>query len=313
MPPRQMSNAQLQAVIYHVARVYLEVERGLRPPEQLQTFLSPSEYRRQRLEPRPERPRLGPVQMRDMGPIHFERHADDHITANLVARRGDDRWGAVVLEMRGTETGWRVSHLERLERAVQPRQEADVDSPEPAGLIERRIRMTKAERSLVGAAMTATARRIEDIGDRRTKRSKQLTTQLDRWADRLSDLDEELETLARRRELLAQAPPLGEQQDASKSLARDPEGLLGPRPPDPDSARAWDRIAGDVQSYQARWNIADGDPPLGAPPESDDQAAERRALIKRICVLRRGAAKDVEQESSPIRTLPARRDLQPGG
>lgn len=312
MPPRQMNNAQIHALLYRIAWTYLEVERGLRPPEHLQRFVAPYEYRRQRAAPRPDRPRLGPVQPQDLGPIHFERHGDDCITANLVARRGDERWGAVVLEMRGSDSGWHVSHLERLERAVQtPEPRDDAEVPDPAELLDRRIRLVETEHSLVGAAMTATARRIEDIGDRRTRASKQLSQQLDRWADRLSDLDEELDTLTRRRELLNRPPTREQEQNRSMTMACDIEGLLGPRPDEPHRAWTWDRTAADIQSYRARWSIPDDGPPLGAPTDNETQNAEREKMIKRICEFRREHPTDIERSPSTQRSTPPHPDLGP--
>ena len=152
--------------------------------------------------------------------------------------------------------------------------------PLPADL-DRRIKMVDTERSLVGAAMTATARRIEDIGDRRTKASRKLTEQLDRWSDRLSDLDEELNVLAGRRELVENGSTRPGETPERKNLACDVEELLGPRPGDRSRARAWDQAAAEVRTYRARWTLQTTTLRLAPLPTKKPRRRARRDLVRR--------------------------------
>ncbi len=284
MPAPQMTDEQLRAVLYRIAQTYIEVERGLRPPDHLQRFLTPYEYRRHRAAPRPDRPRLGPVQPREMGPLHVERQGDDKISASLVTRRGDDRWSALVIHLQDRGKGWQVDHLERLERAVKTRLSRDEEPPDHHAL-DRRIRMVESERRLVEAAHRATATRIEDIGDRRTKASRQLTEQLDRWANHLVELERELDSLTRKQPLQQKHGLPADDVRVGAQEVTIAEQILGARPEEPEAARAWDHATEDITAYRQRWGL-DAEDLIGPPTEDPSQAAERRALVQEICVYR---------------------------
>jgi hypothetical protein len=78
------TDPQVRAQIYKIVRVYLEIERGLRPPEQLENYLTPAEYRRHRRRPQPpaSRPREA-VLPTDVGRIRLDRHLPGQITATI--------------------------------------------------------------------------------------------------------------------------------------------------------------------------------------------------------------------------------------
>jgi hypothetical protein len=75
MPTDDPTDRQVRAQIYKIVRVYLEIERGLRPPDQLEKYLTPAEYRRHRRCPQPpaSRPREA-VLPTDVGRIRLDRH-----------------------------------------------------------------------------------------------------------------------------------------------------------------------------------------------------------------------------------------------
>jgi hypothetical protein len=116
--PTDPTDRQLRAAIYRIARTYLEIERGLRPPEHLESVLTPAEYRRHRHTPSPARTRTGDAVLpTDIGHIHLDRHLPGQITATLPTRETGQHWGALVLHLARRHTGrWRIDQLERLTR-----------------------------------------------------------------------------------------------------------------------------------------------------------------------------------------------------
>lgn len=308
MPAPQINDAQLKAVLYRIAQAYLEVERGLRPPEHLQSFLTPYEYRRHRAAPRRDRPRLGPVQMQEMGPVHFQRQGDDKITASLLTRRGADQWGALLLHLRAHGDGWQVDHLERLEHAVKLTEPPEHKMPDPEVALDRRIKSVQTERSLVDAALTATARRIEEIGDRRMKASRQLSEQLVRWENNLSDIDDELAGLRRTRSLRnARTPDLesGESRNSSCGV----EAPLGPRPTPAQRARVGEGSPANIEANRQRWDLENDERPPSGRAEDDDRQAHYRMLIEQIRESHDCGDKWVQRPTSAEPSTPQSPDL----
>jgi hypothetical protein len=135
---REFTDAELKLVAEFVAHRCLEVERGLRGKDCLKRFLSAEAYSQQFSEAASRFAKGGIVRPDDLGRMVFQRTQDGHVHITIPARQENDRWGALVMEMRSTARGvWRVTELTRAQdrnlahpRLAMPwREPAD---PEPA-------------------------------------------------------------------------------------------------------------------------------------------------------------------------------------
>lgn len=104
---------QLHVILRFVARICLEVERGLRPPAHLHGFVDPGTTLR------PDaitlgRFRGGPVLDDHIGQPHLSRLGDSHIVATVVTRIEAERWGALTLRLRAYQGRWWIADLQRL-------------------------------------------------------------------------------------------------------------------------------------------------------------------------------------------------------
>ena len=148
---------ELADILRFVARTCLEVERGLRPPAHLTSFMSPVD---RVLQPdQLGRFRGGPVRDGDIGQPQLSRLSDSHIIATVVTRTEGDRWGALSLELRPQEGRWRIAGLRRLLAVAQyrtPPATAVLERPDgPADVAEAR-RMAEA-------AYAATTKRLTEL------------------------------------------------------------------------------------------------------------------------------------------------------
>ncbi len=111
---REFTDTELKLVAEFVAHRYLEVERGLRGKECLKRFLSAEAYSQQFSEAASRFGKGGIVRPDDLGRMVFQRTQDGHVHITIPARQDNDRWGALVMEMRSTARGvWRVTELTR--------------------------------------------------------------------------------------------------------------------------------------------------------------------------------------------------------
>ncbi len=292
--PRPMTPNQLRAVVYNIARTYLEVERGLRPPDQLSAFLSRGEYRRHRVTGRGQRAASRPVRPTDIGKVRLDAAMPDRVHASVLVRRDDDRWSSLLVDLKQTGHGWRVERLDRLERLV-PREPRHVEIDEEA--VDRRRRFVEAEQRAVEAASTAANRRYERLPDKRVRGAKALRDDRDRWQARLEELQAEGALLDRGRQ--ADHGPARESLDGEHPRARPAvETILGPRPDEPVRAVVWDRAEQALAAYAERWDL-DPSNTLLRGACIDAQEAERRDLLQTVA----RAAHELEAETS--------RDLAP--
>lgn len=284
-PAGLMTRRQLRAAVHKIARSYLEVERGLRPPDHLATFFTDREYRRQHILPVARPAVQGPVRPHDIGPVHLARTSAGRIHASVLVRRDSGRWSALVLGLRHIDHTWKVDELDRLEhlrRGFQRQpttQTPDVDD-------DRRIRHVEEELLLAKAAQRAVQKRIDHIGDRRTKPARAAAAELDRWANRSDELDAELAVLRRSQQLrhqhrLIAEADLGVAVESTGPIERD-----GPRevtkPGSADVASIRHATARELLGYRQRWNLKGDGPPLAALPESAEQEADRQRLIEHL-------------------------------
>lgn len=264
-----MTPRQLRAVIYRIAVIYLEVERGLRPPDQLAAFLSPAEYRRHRVTTRGARATARPVRPPDIGPARIDAATPDRVSASLLVQRDDNRWSALLIDLKRTGRGWQVDRLDRLERFV-PREPRHVEIDESA--CDRRRRFVERERQTVDAVYRAVQRRYDSIPDKRTKPARALRPELNRWAERLASLDEELRVL-----------PACKAVEHVRDTDRGGTASDGARAVDAtdDAAVRTLDIETLIARYRKRWGLALDEPVLGIPVD-EIQSVDRRELLVTI-------------------------------
>lgn len=198
-----LSDDQLRTVVGYVARVCLEVERGLRPPGHLHRLCAPRADHLRRIQP--GRFRGGAVVARDIGPPEISRLSDGHVLATIVTRTEGSRWGALTLRLRAEQGRWYVADLQRLLAAAHYRTAPQRDVPEVP--LETRIRQVAEEHRVVAAALTATQRRAQDLGTG-TPGSAEVRRQAQRWSSLATELDRELRTLKNRRAVSSVSPPV---------------------------------------------------------------------------------------------------------
>lgn len=317
MAKRKFTEQELRAILYRIAQTYLEVERGLRPPEHLKAFLTPREYMRHRARPRPLHRPEGPVQHRDLGRIHLERPTGGQITASVILRQPGDRWGVLVVHLQDTGTGWMVDQLERLERTPRALAPREVQPPESDDIADR-IRYVEIERRVVSAARIASATWLEELektsgrdGDH-ADRVRQVREQLGTWTRRSDALDQELETLNRTATLRgALAVEFGTEAGVDPSTSDGFEhirGVLGERPDESKLGALWDEAAAELGRYRERWQISDVDHVLGLPTDDSAQSMEWELLVLRlretIAELGKGSRRhELERDTRPTPDL----------
>jgi hypothetical protein len=287
MPATEPTDRQLRASVYTIAKAYLEVERGLRPPEQLERYLTPAEYLRHRARPTSHATRTGePVLPTDIGAIHLDRHLPGQITATLPTRETGQRWGALVLHFARRHTGrWRIDQLERLQRPSVARQ----PTRQPREDLDQRIRRIQDERWLVEAAYQTTRTRLADHRHGRTHggpldpaTAKTLRQQQRTWKRRRTELDDELADLQRRRDLQAKLTdldrPAPSGRDPTRLTDRQLTHLLGHVPTDPWRHQLRDALTDEIHTYRKRWNVTDPNTALGPQPDDPAHRTERTEL-----------------------------------
>lgn len=310
MTRSSIAEHDLRVLVLRLARVYLEVERGLRSPDHLRNLLTPHEYRRHRVKPRYNHfPREGPVVPRDIRGLHLDTSVPGKLSATVTTREHGNLWGELVLHFRrtGDYRSWKADKLERLFRDpralsqhCEERESPDVSDDEgrsaehenspqgPTSDLDARIERVMAERHLVEAARQAATRDLADARDAASSNGNEASQRSLRqlakdWSQRLDSLDAELADLRRAkrlRERIAKLDvPVIERRDAT--VTRNPlKKLLGPRPEEPDWAQLWDIAAEAIRDYRTRWDITDIHTALGPKPEDPNQQQQRAEVVE---------------------------------
>lgn len=283
MPTREPTDRELGTLLYRIAHTYLEVERGMRPPQHLQRLLTIAEYYRHRQQPAQDRlPAAGPVVPTDIGQIRFDRTLRGDVAAVVPTREVSQRWGALTIQLRKTPNGWLVSHLQRVQRRTLTR-EADSPIPEPEDITQR-IQRVEDERGLVESAHQAVKARLADLRNGRQDKGAsqpELSQQEQVWARRIKELDHELVQLRRRvqfREALDRPNDTSGSRschdpvdEVDKRLAK----ILGPVPNGLEGQDVWTAARQEVVSYRRRWSIDDRSTLLGPEAQDVDQRRDR--------------------------------------
>ena len=277
--PRTMTPNQLRAVVYHIARTYLEVERGLRPPRQMAGYLSSAEYHRHCVLQRGRLADPRPVRASDIGRVRLDAITPEQVRARLLARRDDDTWSALLVDLEAVGRGWQVARLDRLERLL-PREPRHVEIDEDA--VARRRRSIADDRRAAEAAYASAASRYERSPDKRTRVARSLRDERDRWSDRIEALQDEARTVSGWSDGMSDAVDAAPPSCASRAPHRAVvESVLGARPDRSVLADAWDRAERAVEEFGRRWHLDSPDELLRA-SAGGDREPHRRDLLRTL-------------------------------
>ena len=287
---QQPTDQQVAAIVRHLARKQLEIERGLRLPEHLAPHLTPAAYRLMRLRPREHFPRGGPVHPKDLSGVRLTRYPDGHVYASLSTREQDDRWGAITIQLKpGPDGRFVVSELER----VRPRPMQRETAPEQHQDLDKQIRQSEDERRLTEAALRAEKKRLAST-DKRAARAE-TNDLMSAYTSRLSDLEAELRDL-RARQQTREAVVAHEAVEGASSPPSYITKLLGEQPADEGRLGLWQAARDAIDEYREHWSIT-GDTALGPVPEDDNQSRHREEVIQFVRAiapqLHRGAVRAV--------------------
>lgn len=284
-----LDERRLRTAVYRIARVYLEVERGLRPPDHLKRILGRKEYERHRREPMEIRHHgAGPVIPDDVRGIRIDRSVGGHITASVNAREIGDRWGALTVHLKERRDGWVIDHLDRLHRRGLDAEQKPT-TVEPLDL-EGRTAYVAEELRLVSSARRGTKQRLDDLiaSASSDNATRQLRDQLKVWTERQTELERELTELRERAEIHRS---FGSPGVPERSVERGEPGLdrvaerlsrvLGPPPRDPEAKRIWDAAYDRVVQYRELWQLDDAATLLGE-PEYEGQQRHRQEVIEHL-------------------------------
>ena len=287
----QLDERRLRTVVYRIARLYLEVERGLRPPDHLKRILGRKEYGRHRREPMETRHHgAGPVIPDDIRGIRIDRNTNGHITASVTAREKGDRWGAITMHLKERREGWVVDHLDRIHRRGLEA-EQNPTTVEPLDF-DRRAAYVAEELRLVTSARRSAEQRLDDltastVADATTMRP--LRNQLALWTERQAGLEDELTQLRERADIHRRlgSPSLPHPSVEPGDPSPDPVAdrlsrVLGPPPRDPDAKAIWDAAYGHVSEYRNLWHVEDNVTLLGDLPQYEGQQRHRQEVIEHL-------------------------------
>jgi hypothetical protein len=280
MPAPEPTDRQVRADVYKITRVYLEIERGLRPPDQLEPFLTPTEYRRHRNTPHHPSSARDAVLPTDVGRIHLDRHLPGQLTATVPTREAGDRWGALVLHFARNHTGWRIDQLERLTRPSVAR-DPNLPPAEP-DYLDARIRNVDDERRLVDAAHHAATTQLRElrVAGGTKDRQSEVRRQQQTWKRRRSELDHELTHLRTTRGLRVRLADVDRRPQPPATDLDDTQlqRLLGPVPDDHWRQGLRDGLVEEITTYRRRWNVTATRNILGPDPADPDHRRDRDEL-----------------------------------
>ncbi len=157
-----LTDHQLADILRFVARICLEVERGLRPRAHLLALMDRS-HRWSQPAQLGRFPRGGPVQDGQIGNPQVSRLTDTHIIATVVTRTEGNRWGALSLRLHAKHDRWRVADVQRLLAATHYVTAARTP-PERASSPDRLRRHLTEQHRIAEAASRAATRRLDDLG-----------------------------------------------------------------------------------------------------------------------------------------------------
>jgi hypothetical protein len=181
-PPTDL---QLEALVRHLAKAHLEIERGVRDPTQLTRLMSPeSEAFWVQTRPRGATLPGGPARDRDIGPVHLRRDHDGHVFAAVTTPTVPGRRGALTFVLHAATAEVTIRQATRLHTGLNyGRSVADTtDRP------HHRLGRALEEHRLVAAALEAAKMPA-------FRPSGAARPDADTWTTLLHRLDDEITTL----------------------------------------------------------------------------------------------------------------------
>lgn len=133
---QEVTDRQLADIVRYFARLCLEIERGLRPREQLEQFMDPTAALRSRGLLTLGRFDGGPIQPADVGQAHVSRQPDGTVIASIVTRTEGRRWGAISFRLRADDL-WRIADVRRLLATNQRTTRRERPIGPAVGILER--------------------------------------------------------------------------------------------------------------------------------------------------------------------------------
>lgn len=258
------TDAQLRTLARWLARTWVETERGLRSPHQLQPLLTRLAYTRLQQLPPHQRATPGAVLLpEDVRTVSLQRDGPGRARAVALVRSAD-RWQALYLELRQQQRSWRIHDIAR------PHHLEPDPPPQPSDPAESLHRLQDTHRHAEAAAQAA------DRAHRGKPTSPRRQAEATHWRQLVADLNRKIADLQRRLELADRA---------LLSTETPPEwatGTLGPRPHDPHHQQAWIDAAVAVATYRRRWGLTTDPRPLGPTPSHPNQTADLNDLFHLI-------------------------------
>ncbi len=287
-PTRPWTDDEIRKVGVAVARIYLEVERGLRNRDHLRRFMTPQAYSAQYADRLSRFPDAGPIRADDIGANSYSRATHDRAMLTLIARESDDKWGAVCIDLQPGPAGhWYVAELTR----VQDRNLTHHHAPMLLGATPQRFRQRLlAERTAIETALAAAhSRAAAAKTDLDTLRAADTPNplRLEAAAERLNaGRQEEQRWQHRLADFHADAATRPAISAGTRSNDHEPtpylKQLLGPTPADQPERTVWEAAAAIIQVYRLAADITDDHTAFGPQPTDRPLAAARTEAIRQL-------------------------------
>jgi hypothetical protein len=206
---RHFDDDQLERFVRHLARLHLEIERGVRDPDQLAQHLPPP-VRTAWQRSRPAGTPLpgGAAREDELGAVHLGYGANGRVFANITTPTQPDRRGALTFVLDTRQDGITIRQVQR----VHARGNYGIGStvktaPPPDTPIDEQLRRARTDRDQAGAALrSADQQKRDSDGGHATDGT---TQSRDNWRKIVTNLDREIRTLGQRRQAHDQIDPPG--------------------------------------------------------------------------------------------------------
>lgn len=180
------TDLQLEAIVRHLARLHLEIERGVRDPAHLSRLMSPqAELQWQRTRERGGRLPGGPARDADLGAAQLRRDHDGLVYATITTPTEQGRWGALTFVLHAEGRTVSIRQAKRLHAGLDYGRTTRVTDDQVLNRLDRAME----ERRLVRAALEAAQ------VSARVRLPTSAVPGSDTWQRVLGQLDAEITTL----------------------------------------------------------------------------------------------------------------------
>ena len=180
------TDLQLEAIVRHLAKTHLEIERGVRDPAQLTRLMSPQaehlwQQTRQRGRPLPG----GPVRDADLGPVHLRAQSDGQTLATVTTPTQHGRWGALTFVLQTEGRTVSIRQAKRLHAGLDYGRSIAYSDDPPVDRLDRAMEERRIVLAALEAAQPATPQGASGGAD----------PNADAWRKVLAELDTEIMNL----------------------------------------------------------------------------------------------------------------------